>query len=149
MGLILGIGVAIVVVAFAGFWIKAARDRRELEQHSITPDELHQLIVAMKNPLIYDVRQPLDLLADSEIIPGAKRVPPKDLDNEAVQVSKDLELFLYCTCPNDATARLMSRRARAKHFTKAKFLRGGLAAWKAKGYPVEPYNEAFQLDTAI
>jgi len=35
------------------------------------------------------------------------------------------------------------------HFLRIKFLKGGLAAWKAKGYPVEPYNEQpFHLDTA-
>jgi len=34
------------------------------------------------------------------------------------------------------------------HFFRVKFLKGGLAAWKAEGYPVEPYSEAFQLDIA-
>jgi 3-mercaptopyruvate sulfurtransferase SseA len=28
-----------------------------------------------------------------------------------------------------------------------KFLKGGLAAWKAKGYPVESYQEVFHLYT--
>jgi rhodanese-related sulfurtransferase len=36
-------------------------------------------------------------------------------------------------------------RALAQHFFRIKFLKGGLAAWKAKGYPVEPYNESFHL----
>ena len=27
------------------------------------------------------------------------------------------------------------------------FLKGGLAAWKAKGYPVVPYDKTFHLDT--
>ena len=34
------------------------------------------------------------------------------------------------------------------HFFRVKFLKGGLAAWKAEGYAVEPYGEAFQLDIA-
>jgi rhodanese-related sulfurtransferase len=34
------------------------------------------------------------------------------------------------------------------HFFRVKFLKGGLAAWKAEGYAVEPYSEAFQLDIA-
>ena len=33
------------------------------------------------------------------------------------------------------------------HFLRIKFLEGGLAAWKAKGYPVEPYEESCHLDT--
>jgi 3-mercaptopyruvate sulfurtransferase SseA len=31
------------------------------------------------------------------------------------------------------------------HFLRVKFLKGGLAAWKAKGYPLEPYKESFRL----
>jgi 3-mercaptopyruvate sulfurtransferase SseA len=37
------------------------------------------------------------------------------------------------------------RRALALGFTRIKFLTGGLAAWKTKGYPVEPYRESFRL----
>jgi 3-mercaptopyruvate sulfurtransferase SseA len=33
--------------------------------------------------------------------------------------------------------------------TRVKFLKGGLAAWKAKGYPVERYDKSFHLDTAV
>jgi rhodanese-related sulfurtransferase len=31
------------------------------------------------------------------------------------------------------------------HFDRVKFLKGGLAAWKAQGYPLEPYNKPFHL----
>jgi rhodanese-related sulfurtransferase len=34
------------------------------------------------------------------------------------------------------------------HFSRIKFLKGGLEAWKAKGYPVAPYNELIHLDIA-
>ena len=36
------------------------------------------LLVAHHDILVLDVRQPLDLLADSEIIEGAQRVSPQD-----------------------------------------------------------------------
>jgi rhodanese-related sulfurtransferase len=39
-------------------------------------------------------------------------------------------------------------KARALNFTNVKLLKGGLAAWKEKGYPVEPYDKPFRLDTA-
>jgi hypothetical protein len=32
------------------------------------------------------------------------------------------------------------------HFSRLKILKGGLAGWKAKGYPVEPYEKSFHLD---
>ncbi len=98
--------------------------------------------------MLFDVRQPLDLLAEAEIIPGARRVPPKEIERISVDVPKDRDLFVYCTCPSDKTSREMARRALALNFIKVKFLRGGLSAWKQKGYPVEPYRETFHLDTA-
>jgi 3-mercaptopyruvate sulfurtransferase SseA len=33
------------------------------------------------------------------------------------------------------------------HFSRMRFLRGGLAGWKANGYPVERYTASFHLDT--
>jgi rhodanese-related sulfurtransferase len=144
----IGIGVFAVVGIFAVLWLKAAKERREIERHSIEPEDLYKLIVASRDVLLFDVRQPLDLLAEAEIIPGARRVPPKEIEQVSVSVPKDRDLFVYCTCPSDKTSREMTRRALALNFVKVKFLRGGLAAWKQKGYPVEPYRETFHLDTA-
>jgi rhodanese-related sulfurtransferase len=103
---------------------------------------------AHPDALVLDVRQPLDLLAEAEMIPGARRLPPKDIDKTADALPRDQDLFVYCTCPSDKTSREMTRRALAHNFIKVKFLRGGLAAWKKKGYPVVPYTETFRLDTA-
>ena len=62
-------------------------------------------------------------------------------------IPKEKDSVVYCTCPNDKTSRVISRRALAMHFLRVKFLKGGLAGWKAKGYPVERYEKPFQLDT--
>jgi len=126
--------------------IKRARDQSELE-HSITPEALYTLLASNQEVLLFDVRQPLDLLADAEIIVGAKRIPPKDLLENPTLIPKEKDSVVYCTCPNDKTSRVISRRALAMHFLRIKFLKGGLAAWKAKGYPVERYEKPFQLDT--
>jgi len=125
--------------------IKRTTDRNAMEQHSITADALHTLLAANQEVLLFDVRQPLDLLANSEIIPGAKRIPPKEVLENPLLIPKEKDSIVYCTCPSDKTSREVLRRARALHFLRIKFLQGGLAAWKAKGYPVEPYNEPFQL----
>ena len=144
----IGIGVFVVVGIFAALWLKAEKERREIERHSIEPEDLYALMSSKRDVLLFDVRQPLDLLAEAEMIPGARRVPPKEIEQVSVSVPKDRDLFVYCTCPSDKTSREMTRRALALNFMKVKFLRGGLAAWKQKGYPVEPYRETFHLDTA-
>jgi len=130
-----------------GIWIKRRRDRRELELHSITPEALHTLMASNRGVLLLDVRQPLDLLTDAEIIPGATRIAPQDVVQNPSLVPPDKDAVVYCTCPGDKTSMRVLQRARALGFSRIKFLKGGLAGWKAKGYPVMPYNKPFHLDT--
>jgi rhodanese-related sulfurtransferase len=121
------------------------RDRDEVERHSITAEELHSLLASGQRVLVFDVRQPLDLLAYPEVIPGARRIPPKDVEEKPSLIPKDKEVVVYCTCAGDKTSRAILHRALALHFSRIKFLKGGLAVWKEKGYPVEPYREIFHL----
>jgi rhodanese-related sulfurtransferase len=145
---LIAIGVAVLCLLFVIWRLKRTRDRHEMEQHSITPEALHTLLAASdQEVLLFDVRQPLDLLAVTEIIPGAKRIPPKEVLENPSLIPKEKDSVVYCTCPGEKTSRAVSHRDRAMHFFRIKFLKGGLAAWKAKGYPVEPYRESFHLDT--
>lgn len=66
-GIILGTSVAL----WAWHRIRA---RKQLEQHSITVEELHTLLDTRKDVLLFDVRLPLDMLTDAEIIPGAQQI---------------------------------------------------------------------------
>jgi rhodanese-related sulfurtransferase len=127
------------------FWMKRTRSQREMEQHSVTAEDLHSLLASSKEVLLFDVRQPLDLLAYPETIPGAQRIPPREVVERPSLIPTDREAVVYCTCPGDKTSRAILHRALAMHFSRIKFLKGGLAAWKAKGYPVEPYKETFHL----
>jgi rhodanese-related sulfurtransferase len=129
------------------FWVKRTRDKHEMERHSITPEALRTLLTSNQEVLVLDVRQPLDLLADSEIIPGAQRIPPKEVLQNPSLIPKDKDAVVYCTCPSDETSRRILHLALAMHFSRVKLLKGGLASWKAKGYPVEPYDKSFHLDT--
>lgn len=128
-------------------WIKRTRDRRELELHSTTPEALHTLMASNQPVLILDVRQPLDLLTDAEIIPGATRIAPQEVVQNSSLIPRDKDAVVYCTCPGDKTSLRILKLALALGFSRVKFLKGGLAGWKAKGYPVEPYKKSFHLDT--
>lgn len=143
--IVIAVGVLCVTIVI---WIVRRRNHYRLEQHSVTPEALHALLASSQEILLLDVRQPLDLLADSEIIPGAKRISPKEILEDPSRIPREKDAVAYCTCPGDKTARVIVRRAHALHFDRVKFLKGGLAAWKAKGYPVEPYLQSFHLDTA-
>jgi rhodanese-related sulfurtransferase len=138
---------ALCLALFVGSRIKRSRERRELELHSIGPETLHDLLTANDKVKVFDVRQPLDLLAYSELIPGAVRVPPKEVMANPSLIPKEEDAVVYCTCPDDKTSREILRRALNLNFSRLRILKGGLAAWKAKGYPVVPYKDAFRLDT--
>jgi len=138
-----------VVLCLSGvIWTKRKKDRHELELHSITPEALHTLMASNQGVLLFDVRQPLDLLGHSQIIPGATWISPKELLKNPSLIPQEKDSVVYCTCPEDKTSRAVLHQAQAMHFLRIKFLKGGLAGWKAKGYAVEPYNQPFHLDTA-
>jgi rhodanese-related sulfurtransferase len=140
----------IVVLGLLIFgWIttRRLRARRQIEANSIEPEALYAQLNA-KQVLLYDVRQPLDFLAHPEIIPGATRIAPKDIAEQTASFSRDQNSVIYCTGGDDDTSQMVLGKARALNFTRVKLLKGGLAAWKEKGYPVEPYTSSFHLDTA-
>jgi rhodanese-related sulfurtransferase len=126
-------------------WVKRKRVQREMERHSTTAEELHSMLASNREMLLFDVRQPLDLLAYPEIIPGARRIPPSEVLENPSLIPREKDTVVYCTCPSDKTSRIVLRRALALQFFRIKFLKGGLAAWKANGYPVERYQEVFHL----
>jgi len=141
------IGAGLLCVLVLGwFVIRRLRTRREVEAKSIEPEALYTLLKS-KQVLLYDVRQPLDFLAHPEIIPGAIRIPPKEIPERTASFSRDQNSVIYCTGGDEETREMVLGKARALHFTRVKLLRGGLPAWKQKGYPVEAYTESFQLDT--
>jgi rhodanese-related sulfurtransferase len=104
--------------------------------------------MSQRNILIFDVRLPLDLLGESEIITGAKWIDPAEIIKNPALIPKDEDSVIYCTCPSDATGIKVLRRALALHFSRMRLLRGGLDAWKADGYEVVPYKGMIRLDTA-
>jgi rhodanese-related sulfurtransferase len=139
---------AVVLLIVLVQWNRRTRARHELEQYSITPEGLYQLFASSRDVLLFDVRLPLDLLTNAEIIPGAIRIAPKEVLQNPTLIPKDKDSIVYCTCPSDKTSRMILHRALALGFLQMKFLKGGLEAWKASGFPVEPYQKAFHLDTA-
>lgn len=138
---------ALCVVVFVLVRYRRERDE-DMEQHSMTAEGLHALLEANQELLIFDVRQPLDVLAYPEIIPSAQRIAPDDLLANPSLIPRDKDAVVYCTCPSDKTSREISRRALALRFFRVKYLKGGLEAWKTNGYPVEPYKESFHLYTS-
>jgi rhodanese-related sulfurtransferase len=136
----------LLVLIFGWIRMRHVRAKRDVETKSIEPEALYVLLDANQVQL-YDVRQPLDFLAHPEIIPGAIRIAPKDIAEQTISFSRDQNSVIYCTGSDHDTSQMILAKASALKFTRVKLLKGGLEAWKAKGYPVEAYTESFRLDT--
>jgi len=144
MPLIIAIVAVLAVCGGVILW-NNKRAQRTLEQHTMTPEALHAARASNPALLIFDVRQPLDLLAYPEIIPGAKRIAPAEILARPALIPKEEDSVVYCTCPSDKTSREVLQHALERQLYRVKFLKGGLAGWKALGYPVERYEEVFHL----
>jgi membrane protein DedA with SNARE-associated domain/rhodanese-related sulfurtransferase len=131
----------LLVFAVLGFYLLARWWRREafirqLRAERITVDELRGLIDEGRKPLILDVR-PKEVRQQEGTIPGAVPAPPEDIDRLALTYSRDLEIVVYCACPNEASAAIAARHLKRAGFDKIRPLLGGIDAWVQAGQPLE------------
>src|SRR5690349_8096206 len=134
-----------VLCLLVSVWVIRTRGQREIERYSMSPETLYSLQSSGHEVLIFDVRQPLDLLAYPEMIPGAKRIPPNEVLEKPSLIPSEKDAVVYCTCPSDKTSWLVLHRALSLDSRRVKSLRGALAGWTTMGYPIEPYREVFHL----
>jgi len=142
------VAVVVALLLFVVWRVRAAKKRREFMAHCVEAETLHDLLGPPKKVMVFDVRQPLDVLAYSEMIPGAKRIAPKEVLMDPTLIPKEQDVVIYCTCPGEKTSWEILRLAQNLQYTRLKLLHGGLEAWKAKGYAVERYMDSFRLDSA-
>jgi rhodanese-related sulfurtransferase len=89
----------------------------------------------------------LEVLADSET-PGARRICPHKVLENPWLIPRDKAAVVYCTSSNDEISRVILQRVLSMGFVRVRILKGGLNAWKAKGYAVERYFGPIRVDVA-
>jgi rhodanese-related sulfurtransferase len=81
--------------------------------------------------LVFDVRREADYQASSEIIPGAMWKNPDKIDAWIGAVPLTLDIVIYCVRGGSVSNTVVDRLQAAG--VKARFIEGGLEAWKAAG----------------
>jgi membrane protein DedA with SNARE-associated domain/rhodanese-related sulfurtransferase len=132
---------AVIILAALGLYLLARWWRRrafirQLRMDRITVDELRGLLDQGRKLLILDVR-PQDARAQDGIIPGAVPAHPADIDPVASAYSRDLEIIVYCACPNEASAAVAAQHLKRAGFKRIRPLLGGIDAWVQAGQPVD------------
>lgn len=139
------VAVLLVVTLLAAYiafkWWERHRFFAMLRMARINVDELYHLMDAGQAPAIVDVRSATARALDPRQIPGALHVPLHAVDQHAKDLSREREIILYCTCPNEASAAEAAQLLMRSGFTRVRPLHGGLDAWVAAGYAVELLQE--------
>jgi len=110
---------------------------RELRIARITPDELKFMLDAGHEPVIVDLRRPLDRQANPYSIPGALWMAVEDLEHRHHEIPRDRDVILYCACPNEVTAARMALLLKRNGITRVRPLVGGVDGWRARNFPLE------------
>jgi membrane protein DedA with SNARE-associated domain/rhodanese-related sulfurtransferase len=90
-----------------------------------------------EQPFIVDLRHPLDVLTDPQILPGALRIGPDELKLHRQTIPLDRDIVLYCTCPSEETSAKVAMELRRMGVRRVRPLKGGLQGWKDAGYPLD------------
>jgi rhodanese-related sulfurtransferase len=133
-------GALFVLAAFGLYllarWWRRQAFIRQLPVDRITVDELRGLIAAGHKPVILDVR-PKEIREHEGIIPGALPAPPEDIDPLVMTFSRDLQIVVYCACPNEVSAAIAAKHLKRAGFKNIRPLLGGVDAWVQAGQPLE------------
>ena len=78
-------------------FIQRRRFLRRLRIARITPKELMDKLTEGENISIVDLRQPMDIEAFPQMIPGALRIAMEEIEDRHGEIPRDRDVVLYCS----------------------------------------------------
>jgi rhodanese-related sulfurtransferase len=87
--------------------------------------------------LFVDARREEAWQDSSEKLPGAVRVPPDAVDENARHVAKNRPILIYCTCPHEKSSSKVAQRLADLGFSDVAVLVGGMDEWIDSGEATE------------
>ena len=132
---ILLIALALVLFVAAKWW-ERYRFLKSLAMARISVDELHRMRMEGGAPVIVDVRPPS--VQQAGRIPGAVTIPDHEIETFVHDVPAQGEVIVYCACPNEVSAARVAKLLMQHGFHRVRPLSGGIDAWVAAGYEIEP-----------
>jgi rhodanese-related sulfurtransferase len=95
---------------------------------TITPQALKERIDEDKDILVIDVRRTTDYEADKEMIPGAVRHNPEQVDQWVQEIPKDKDVVVYCIRGGSVSNSVVDKLLTAD--INVRYIEGGWEAWK-------------------
>jgi membrane protein DedA with SNARE-associated domain/rhodanese-related sulfurtransferase len=131
------------IIAF--FAVRLWRRRATLKKLAaarMEPQALKQLLDAGEPVYIVDLRHPLELVPEPYTLPGALLFAPDQLEARQVEIPRDRDVVLFCTCPSEATAAKTAMTLHRLGIERVRPLRGGYDEWKRLGFPLDEVAKA-------
>jgi len=101
---------------------------------TIKPEELKS-VLGNKDVTVIDVRRKEDYTADNSVIPGSTWFDPANIDNWCTTMPQDKDVVLYCVRGGGVSNAVVDKLQ--EKGVKARFIEGGIAAWKEAGGKTE------------
>ena len=117
--------------------MRRRRFLRELIKARLEPEDLKKQLDAGEPVYIVDLRHPLELLPDPFTLPGAIHLSPDSLAARHLEIPRDRDVVLFCTCPSEATAAKTAMTLIKLGIERVRPLRGGYDEWKRLGFPLD------------
>ena len=132
---------ALLILGIVGFFAWRVIRRRmvlkELAQARLEPEELKRQLDSGEQVYIVDLRHPLELLPDPFTLPGAFHFSPDSITERHMEIPRDRDIVLFCTCPSEATAAKTALTLHKLGIERVRPLRGGYDEWKRLGFPLD------------
>jgi membrane protein DedA with SNARE-associated domain/rhodanese-related sulfurtransferase len=132
------------VLAFlcaVGGWLviqltRRRRFRRRFAMARITATDLKKSMDRGEALCLVDLRDPMHLGAHRRTLPGAVHLSPDELLARRDRIPTDVDVVLFCSCPEEATAVQVATDLRRLGLARVYPLQGGLDEWVQAGYPL-------------
>ena len=136
---------ALLFLGIVGFFVARIVRRRmvlkELAASRLEPEELKRQLDAGEPVFIVDLRHPLEILPDPFTLPGALHLSPDALTSRHIEIPRDRDIVLFCTCPSEATAAKTAMTLHKLGIQRVRPLRGGYDEWKRLGFPLDAVTD--------
>ncbi|WP_141710793.1 VTT domain-containing protein [Paraburkholderia nodosa] len=116
---------------------------RALETARITAGELHVLQSCDPRPVVFDIRSHERRILDPFVIPGSIYVDERRAYEIVNEFGTRRTMVIYCSCPGEVSAAWMAKRLRGAGVQTALPLTGGIDAWRAAGFSVDPIEAIY------
>jgi rhodanese-related sulfurtransferase len=102
-------------------------------ERTIQPEDLKEQLATRKDLIILDVRRKEDYDADQEKLLGAEWRDPDKVDEWSTALPKDKQVMVYCVRGGSVSNRVIYHLQEKN--VQARFIKGGIEAWKAASGP--------------